>query len=85
MIIFGLRSYFHDQPLGGFMALYWRDSLEIALALIDLYPEVDPKKIHFTELRQWVLDLADFVDDPNHCGERVLEAIQLAWMEEQDD
>ena len=60
--------------------LLWSDSQEIALDLIEQYPDVDP----FTDLRQWVLNLDRFEDDPNHCGERVLEAIQLAWMAEVD-
>lgn len=64
------------------MRLTWTDSLEIALALIDAHPEVDPKTVRFTDLREWVMALAEFEDDPAHCGERVLEAIQLAWMEE---
>ncbi|WP_440874569.1 Fe-S cluster assembly protein IscX [Thalassotalea sp. PLHSN55] len=66
------------------MGLKWTDSLEIALDLIEEHPEVDPMKLHFTELRQWVLDLERFDDDPAHCGERVLEAIQLAWLSEYD-
>jgi FeS assembly protein IscX len=66
------------------MSLRWSDSLEIALDLIELYPEVDPLKIHFTQLRLWILDLERFSDDPKHCGERVLEAIQLAWIAEMD-
>ncbi len=64
------------------MRLTWTDSLEIALALIDAHPEVDPKTVRFTDLREWVMALPEFEDDPAHCGERVLEAIQLAWMEE---
>jgi len=66
------------------MGLRWTDSLDIALDLIELHPEVDPLKIHFTELMQWVLALENFEDDPKHCGERVLEAIQLAWISEMD-
>ena len=66
------------------MQLMWSDSLEIALDLIDKYPNVDPLKLHFTELRKWILDLENFVDDPEHCGERVLEAVQLAWISEVD-
>ena len=62
----------------------WVDSLEIALDLIELHPEVDPMQLHFTELREWVLALENFDDDPKHCGERVLEAIQLAWIAEVD-
>ncbi|WP_286234845.1 Fe-S cluster assembly protein IscX [Thalassotalea sediminis] len=66
------------------MGLRWVDSLEIALDLIEEHPDVDPYKLHFTELRKWVLALDNFDDDPEHCGERVLEAIQLAWMAEID-
>jgi len=46
------------------------------------HPDTDPKTIRFTDLRQWVLDLDGFDDDPNKCGERILEAIQLAWIDE---
>ena len=66
------------------MTLRWSDSLEIALDLIEVHPEVDPFKINFTDLRQWILDLERFSDDPAHCGERVLEAVQLAWIDEMD-
>jgi FeS assembly protein IscX len=66
------------------MILKWTDSLEIALSLIEQYPEQDPLKIRFTDLRDWVLDLEDFDDDPAHCSERILEAIQLAWIDEND-
>jgi len=66
------------------MSLRWTDSLEIALDLIEQHPEVDPLKLHFTELREWVLALECFDDDPKHCGERILEAIQLAWIAEAD-
>jgi FeS assembly protein IscX len=60
----------------------WTDSLRIAEALYDKYPEIDPKTIRFTDLFQWVQQLDGFDDDPNKCGEKILEAIQLAWMEE---
>ena len=66
------------------MTLRWSDSLEIALDLMELHPEVDPLKLHFTELRLWILALERFDDDPKHCGERVLEAVQLAWIAEMD-
>lgn len=66
------------------MGLKWTDSLEIALDLIEQHPEVDPMKLHFTELMQWVIALERFDDDPKHCGERILEAIQLAWIDEVD-
>ena len=62
--------------------MLWTDTLEIAEKLFDKHPDTDPKTIRFTDLRQWVLDLDDFDDDPNKCGERILEAIQLAWIDE---
>ena len=67
------------------MVLKWVDSLEIAIELDEAYPDVDPKSVNFVDLRQWILDLDDFDDDPEHSGERILEAVQLAWMEEKED
>jgi FeS assembly protein IscX len=67
------------------MVLKWVDSLEIAIELDEAHPDVDPKFVNFVELRQWVMDLEDFDDDPEHSGERILEAIQLAWIEEKQD
>lgn len=64
------------------MGLKWTDSQEIAIALFDARPEVDPKSIRFTDLMQWVQELPGFEDVPERCGERILEAIQLAWIEE---
>ena len=60
----------------------WTDSLEIAIALADKHPDVDPRTIRFMDLRQWVLELEGFDDDPKHSGEKILEAIQQAWIEE---
>ena len=62
--------------------MLWTDSLEIAEILYDKNPELDPKTIRYTDLRKWVLELDDFNDDPDKCGERILEAIQLAWIDE---
>jgi FeS assembly protein IscX len=62
----------------------WIDTLDIAVALSDKYPEVDPKKIRFTDLHNWVLELEGFDDAPKHGGEKILEAIQAAWMAELD-
>jgi len=62
--------------------MLWTDTLEIAEKLFDTHPDTDHKTIRFTDLRQWVLDLDGFDDDPNKCGERILEAIQLAWIDE---
>ncbi len=66
------------------MALKWVDSLDIAIELDETYPDVDPRYVNFVDLRQWVMDLDEFDDDPEHSGERILEAIQLAWIEEKE-
>ena len=66
------------------MGLKWTDSLEIAIALDEAHPETDPLTVRFTELAQWVRELPEFDDDPAHCGEKILEAIQMAWLEERD-
>ena len=60
----------------------WTDSLEIAIQLAEAHPDVDPKTIRFTDLREWVMALPEFDDEPNHSGEKILEAIQMAWINE---
>jgi FeS assembly protein IscX len=60
----------------------WTDSREIAIALIEKYPEQDPAKVNFVDLRNWVIALPGFDDDPKRSGEKVLEAIQMTWIEE---
>jgi FeS assembly protein IscX len=60
----------------------WTDVLEIAIALDETHPQIDPTQIRFTDLHRWVLDLPDFNDDPNRSGEKILEAIQQAWIDE---
>ena len=60
----------------------WTDVQEIAIQLSDAHPDVDPLKINFVDLMKCVMALPEFDDDPKHCGERVLEAIQAAWIEE---
>ncbi len=67
------------------MVLKWIDSLDIAIELDETYPDVDPRYVNFVDLRQWVMDLDEFNDDPEHSGERILEAIQLAWIEEKEN
>jgi len=62
----------------------WTDSREIAIALAERFPGEDPKKVNFVDLRNWVLALPGFADDPKHCGEKILEAIQMAWIEESE-
>ena len=60
----------------------WTDSLEIAISLADNFPEIDPKTINFVDLRALVLNLEDFEEADSKCCERVLEAIQMNWIEE---
>lgn len=60
----------------------WTDTLEIAIELSDQFPQVDPKRVNFVDLMNWVVALEGFDDDPKRCGEKILEAIQMAWIEE---
>jgi FeS assembly protein IscX len=60
----------------------WTDTLEIAMALAERHPEVDPQTLRFTDLKRWVTELPEFDDDPKHSGEKILEAIQMAWIDE---
>ena len=60
----------------------WIDSRDIAIALAEKFPDVDPTRVNFVDLRAWVLALDGFDDDPKRSGEKILEAIQAAWMEE---
>ena len=64
------------------MGLKWTDTLEIAIALDEAHPDTDPRYLNFVELKSWVQALKGFEDDPAHCGEKVLEAVQMAWIEE---
>ena len=60
----------------------WTDTLDIAIDLVEAHPEVDPTKINFVDLMCCVMALPGFEDNEKHCGEKILEAIQLAWIEE---
>lgn len=60
----------------------WTDVNEIAIELAEQHSDVDPQWVNFVDLRTWVMALPGFDDDPNRCGEKVLEAIQMAWLEE---
>ncbi|MEA3193924.1 MAG: hypothetical protein QOD26_2257 [Betaproteobacteria bacterium] len=62
----------------------WTDTQEIAIALYETLPEVDPKTVRFTDLHKWVMALPGFSDDANRSGEKILEAIQAAWIDEAD-
>ena len=66
------------------MSLKWIDSLDIAIELDESHPDIDPTTIRFTDLRDWVMQLSEFDDAPEHCGEKILEAIQQAWINEKD-
>jgi FeS assembly protein IscX len=66
------------------MSLQWTDTLDIAIELDEAYPDVDPTRVNFVDLRNWVMGLDGFDDDPDHCGEKILEAIQMAWIEEHE-
>ncbi len=67
------------------MSLTWKDAEEIAIALMERFPETDPLAVRFTDLHRWVTELPDFSDDPKASSESILEAIQLAWHEEWKD
>ncbi|HEY4370472.1 MAG TPA: Fe-S cluster assembly protein IscX [Burkholderiales bacterium] len=60
----------------------WTDTRDIAIALVDAHPDVDPKNIRYTDLHKWVCALEGFDDDPNRSGEKILEAIQMTWIDE---
>jgi len=60
----------------------WTDTQDIAIALCEKFPDKDPKTVRFTDLYEWVMGLQGFADDPKRCGEKILEAIQAAWIEE---
>lgn len=64
------------------MGLKWTDIQDIVIELDDAHPDVDPRYVRFTDLHRWVCELADFEGDPEHSGEKILEAIQMAWIED---
>lgn len=64
------------------MNLKWTDVREIAVHLLEAHPEADPARVNFVDLMRWTMDLPAFGDDPARCGERILEAIQQAWIDE---
>ncbi len=64
------------------MGLFWTDVHAIGEIIYDRFPDLDPLGIRFTDLHQWVREIPQFEDDPDRCGEKVLEAIQMAWLSE---
>lgn len=67
------------------MELKWTDTREIAIALAEAHPDVDPQWVRFTDMHKWICELAEFNDDPQRSNESILEAIQMAWIEEASD
>ena len=60
----------------------WRDTEDIAIALSERHPERDPLTVRFTDLHRWVTELPGFTDDPKASNEKILESIQMAWLDE---
>jgi FeS assembly protein IscX len=65
------------------MSLKWTDSLDIAIDLSEKYPDTDPRYIRFTDLHKWIIELENFDDNPDNSNEKILEAIQMSWIEEE--
>ena len=64
------------------MGLTWKDAEDIAIALMEKFPDTDPLTVRFTDLHRWVTELAGFTDDPKASNESILETIQMAWHDE---
>jgi FeS assembly protein IscX len=60
----------------------WTDTIRIAEELFEKHPDVNPLTVRFTDLHRWVCELDDFDDEPSRSSEKILEAIQMAWIEE---
>jgi len=64
------------------MRITWHDTQEIAIQLAENYPDIDPQYVNFPDMHGWICNLEEFDDDPNRSGEKILEAIQMAWIDE---
>ena len=64
--------------------MLWTDVHDIAIALEEEYPEIDILSVRYTDLWQWVLGLDGFADEPDKCNEKILQAIQMTWLDERD-
>ncbi|MFC0309095.1 Fe-S cluster assembly protein IscX [Gallibacterium trehalosifermentans] len=60
----------------------WQDAQQIAEALYDRFPDLDPKTVRFTDMHRWICEIEEFADDPEKSNERILEAILLCWLDE---
>lgn len=67
------------------MGLTWKDAEDIAIALMEKFPDTDPLTVRFTDLHRWVAELAGFTDDPKASNESILETIQMAWHDEYEN
>ena len=67
------------------MDLMWQDTEDIAIRLVEEHSESDPLTVRFTDMHAWIVALPDFKDDPKKSNEKILEAIQMAWLEEYQD
>ena len=66
------------------MTIKWTDTIEIAILLEEKFPEKDNINLRFTDLHNWVINLESFDDSPSNSNEKILEAIQMAWIDERD-
>ena len=66
------------------MSIQWTNTQEIAIQLAEQYPDTDPQYVNFVNLHRWVCELDEFEDDPQRSNEKILEAIQILWIDEQD-
>lgn len=66
------------------MKYKWTDTLDLAIELDEAHPDVDPLQIRFTDLHEWVCQLENFDDEPDKSNEKILESIQMNWIEEKD-
>ena len=66
------------------MTIKWTDTIEIAILLEEKFPEMDNINLRFTDLHNWVINLESFDDSPSNSNEKILEAIQMAWIDERD-
>ena len=66
------------------IAMKWTDTLDIAIALEEKHPDADNVNLRFTDLHKWVTELEEFDDELNNSNEKILEAIQMAWIDERD-
>jgi len=64
------------------VTVHWRDTEDIGIALAERFPDLDPLTVRFTDLHRWVTELPGFADDPKASNEKLLESIQMAWLDE---